>query len=87
MLDKMKEYGCKERNLKINLFGGARAYSIKVKDTFNIGMRNIEAVEKLLDERSLIYEAENTGGTVSRTVELAIDTGHINLYTHELNKL
>lgn len=77
-----KDYGCLRGELKIHLFGGAK--SVKKGDVFNIGERNTEAVKNILGEMNLNYSAKEIGGTFSRTIEMYVSTGVINVFTQPL---
>ncbi|MCX7711905.1 MAG: chemotaxis protein CheD [Clostridia bacterium] len=83
LLDKIcLEYGCKKETLVIKLFGGAN--SIRPADLFKIGIKNVKAVKKLLAEHNLKCLVEDTGGTVSRTVEADAETGEVSVETQPL---
>lgn len=69
------EFGCLKNELEISLFGGAD--SIRKNDVFNIGKRNLAAVKSILGEMSFRYNAEHTGGTYSRTLDMEVSTGRI----------
>lgn len=77
-----KEYGCKLENLIIQLFGGAE--SICKKDYFQIGKQNRTAITSLLDERRLKYSMGSVGGYLSRTIEMAVETGTIKMETQPI---
>jgi chemotaxis protein CheD len=63
----------------IKLAGGANV--MDSKNTFNIGKRNILAVRKLLWKIGLGVLAEETGGEISRTVEVFADNGSVRITT------
>jgi chemotaxis protein CheD len=63
------------RNTIVRLAGGASMMDLK--ETFNIGKRNILAVKKLLWKHNLLVKAEDTGGSISRTVTINVDSGKI----------
>lgn len=65
------------KSCNIHVFGGANPS--KIKDTFYIGKKNLEAVHLILSKYRFKYNALETGGTVSRTVELRIGTGVIEI--------
>lgn len=62
---------------KINVFGGAN--SKRQVDTFMIGPRNLEEVNRILFEHKLTFDATKTGGYVSRTIELNLSSGIVNI--------
>jgi chemotaxis protein CheD len=65
------------RSLVVKIAGGAQIND--PNDTFNIGKRNVLAVKKILWKCSLFLNAEDTGGTIGRTMEGGVDTGEITL--------
>lgn len=69
------EMGCNKGELQIKIYGGAD--SINENDVFNIGKRNIEAVNNILCESGLGIHTSDVGGTNSRTIELEIATGNV----------
>lgn len=72
-----KNYGCVKGELEITIYGGAN--SIRNNDTFNVGRKNLEAVKYILNEMDLNFNDNDTGNTVSRTIELDIATGRISV--------
>ncbi len=62
---------------QIKIFGGA--IPNRMDDVFKIGPRNLQAVYDVLDKRNLTYQNLEVGGTVSRTIELNVDTGDITI--------
>jgi chemotaxis protein CheD len=77
-----KEFGCKRSDLVIQLFGGAS--SISCNDCFMIGKRNIATVTDLLSELGLRYSFAGVGGYQSRTIEMAVATGSVKVYTQPM---
>jgi chemotaxis protein CheD len=75
LLKRMSELGASSQGsgFVIKLIGGANV--MDSNNTFNIGKRNALAVKKLLWKFGLGVLAEETGGDISRTVEVFADTG------------
>lgn len=67
------DYGCTKNELTVNLYGGAQ--SIRTTDCFQIGSRNLAAVKAILSANHLTFDASETEGTMSRTVETDVLTG------------
>ncbi len=63
------------RSIIVKIAGGAQIND--PNDTFNIGKRNVLVVKKILWKCSLILKAEDTGGTIGRTMEVNVDTGEV----------
>ncbi|MCB2183631.1 MAG: chemotaxis protein CheD [Desulfobulbaceae bacterium] len=63
----------------IKLAGGAQVASMK--DTFNIGKRNILAIKKILWQMKLASVAEDLGGQISRTVTVEVNTGRVIIHS------
>jgi chemotaxis protein CheD len=84
LINKMgKEYGCKMEDLKIKIFGGA--LSIRNDDYFRIGPRNCLAVSDTLERMNIKVLEAQTGGTVSRSLEMHVQTGLIIMTTLPIN--
>lgn len=66
----------------IQLFGGANTY--KKDDVFQIGLKNLNEVSRILRKYAFDYKKVAVGGSKSRTVELNIGTGYIKLYEYHL---
>lgn len=73
MIEDMKKLGAVRQNVRIKLAGGASV--MDDKGLFDIGKRNLLAAKKILWKSSLGATAEDTGGDISRTVTLYVDTG------------
>ncbi len=73
MIEDMKKMGAVRQNVRIKLVGGASV--MDDKGLFDIGKRNILAAKKILWKSSLGATAEDTGGEISRTVTLFVETG------------
>lgn len=83
LLHKMeKEFGCKQKDLEIQLFGGAD--SICKADNFLIGKKNILAITSLLAKMQLRYSFGGVGGNLSRTIVMDVATGSIKTHTQPL---
>jgi len=67
--------GGEPRRSTIVLTGGASV--LCCLDSFGVGPRNIAAVHALLQDRGLRPHAEDTGGTLSRTVDLDLTSGEV----------
>lgn len=69
--------GAKKGRMIVKVAGGAQ-----LKDTrgvFNIGKRNYAALRKILWRNNVLIDAEDVGGTVTRTMWLKIATGELSL--------
>jgi chemotaxis protein CheD len=66
-----------KRRVQICVAGGA-----KLMDNtgfFNIGERNLQALERLLGQHQLAIQARQFGGLVSRTIHVNVQTGEVRL--------
>ncbi len=73
MIEEMKRLGAVKGNVWVKLAGGATI--MDPQGFFDIGKRNILAVKRMLWRSSLGPIAEDTGGTMSRTVSVAVLDG------------
>jgi len=75
-------YKCEPCELVVHLFGGAQ--SINSNDIFQIGSKNIAAIEKLLTSYNFSFDDGETGGIYSRTIEMDVATGTPKVTYHPL---
>lgn len=73
-----KDFGCAKGELVIRIFGGAE--SLRENDTFNVGRQNLEITKRILQDMNLGIHYAETGETVSRTIELEVASGDINIW-------
>jgi chemotaxis protein CheD len=73
MIEEMKKRGAIRANVWVKLAGGASV--MDPCGLFDIGKRNILAAKRILWGSSLGPIAEDTGGTMSRTVSLSVAGG------------
>lgn len=76
------DYGCTKNELIIHLYGGAQ--SIRTTDCFQIGSRNLDAVKAILSSNFLPFDASETEGTISRTIEMDVATGKAKIISHPM---
>lgn len=67
------------RSLIVKLVGGASV--IEAGASFNIGRRNVLAIKKLLWGMRMGAIAEDLGGSISRTVEVAASDGRVRIFS------
>ena len=65
--------GAKKHRMKVIVAGGSQV--LDQKGFFNIGKRNDIAVRKMFHKNNVIIDYKDVGGTVNRTIKLAINTG------------
>ncbi|RZB36337.1 MAG: chemotaxis protein CheD [Desulfobacteraceae bacterium Eth-SRB2] len=65
--------GAKKQRMKVIVVGGSQV--LDQKGFFNIGKRNDIAVRKMFHKNNVIIDYKDVGGTVNRTIKLAINTG------------
>ena len=79
-----KSGGLKGR-LVVKVAGGANVHDTD-NDRFAIGKRNYIVLKKLFWKNSILIDAEDTGGTVARTMYLEIGSGRVWLSTAGVEK-
>lgn len=65
--------GAKKNRLKVIILGGAQI--LDQNGLFNIGKRNYMLVSKMFWKNNVMVDFESVGGTVNRTIKLAINNG------------
>ncbi len=73
MIEEMKKRGSVRAHIKIKMAGGASV--MDDQGFFDIGKRNLLAAKRILWKSSLGAVAEDTGGTISRTVTVRVGDG------------
>jgi chemotaxis protein CheD len=69
------QLGAKKQRMKVVVIGGSQI--LDQKGFFNIGKRNDIAVRKMFHKNNVIIDYRDIGGTVNRTIKLAVNTGDI----------
>jgi chemotaxis protein CheD len=77
MIEEMKRLGVVRSHIWVKLAGGSSV--MDAGGLFDIGKRNVLAVKKQLWRSSLGPIAEDVGGSISRTVSLAVGSGETTL--------
>jgi chemotaxis protein CheD len=75
LLKEMFALGCRKSNMVVKIAGGSAV--LDSKGLFKIGERNYTIFRKILWKNSMLIQAEDVGGNVSRTVRLEIATGRV----------
>lgn len=76
------EFSCRKPDLHVRLYGGA--YGARKFDLFNIGMRNLRAIEDACIIHGLSCRRVETGGLWSRTVNAEVVTGIVETHAYPL---
>jgi chemotaxis protein CheD len=79
LLKEMQKYGCDSniKSFKIKIAGGASV--LDPNNVFNIGKNNLIAAKNLLWSLGTGAVSEDTGGNISRNVEVEVDTGKVTI--------
>ena len=80
LIQGMLEMGASKRRLLAKLAGAANL--LDDKRTFRIGERNYIVMRKILWKNSILIAAEDTGGTMARTMYLYMATGRTTVKSH-----
>ena len=75
------ELGATKKRLIVKVVGGSQL--LDDNGTFNIGKRNYTMLRKLFWKNGILIDAEDVGGSISRTLRLAVDDGRVTLRTRE----
>lgn len=82
-LRQMEDQGCLRPRITAKIAGGAKMFEVSGGGSLgNIGQRNIESVHLILKRENIRLLAEDTGGTIARTLSFnpATGQGHIRSY-------
>jgi chemotaxis protein CheD len=75
LIEKMLAYGLRDKDLIVKIAGGANI--MDPDNRFKIGTKNVLAVKKLLQGYGLQPVVEDVGGSISRTVTVAVNSGRV----------
>jgi chemotaxis protein CheD len=71
--------GLDKKRCRIRLVGGAEVASVGGLTSLKVGKRNLIAARNILWRNGLLIEAEETGGTIARSVALRLSDGAIDV--------
>jgi chemotaxis protein CheD len=82
MVERILESGGSRRHLVSKLVGGAHMFDLN-RSTFplNIGMRNLDAVRRKLQQLDIPLLAEEAGGSQGRSLELRLEDGSVRVWS------
>ena len=69
--------GAEKKRLIVKVSGGSNL--LDDKGTFNIGKRNYIMLRKLFWKNGILIDAEQVGGSISRTLRLTVQTGRVTI--------
>ncbi len=84
MLTRLEKMGIPKERLCAKIVGGANMFAFDSKNNhagMNIGARNVAAVKGILKGEGIPLTAEDTGGTVGRSLEFSSSDGMIRVRT------
>ncbi len=73
------QLGAQKGNLVVKIAGGAQL--LDDNGTFNIGKRNYVMLRKLFWKNKVMIDAEQVGGSISRTIRLNVGTGRFTIHS------
>lgn len=76
--------GAEKRRLKVKIAGGSQL--LDEAGTFVIGKRNYLAIRKMFYQNGVLIDAEDVGGSLSRTMTLNIGTGCVTIRSRNAEK-
>ncbi len=71
------ELGAAKKRLTVKIAGGSQL--LDDNGTFNIGKRNYIMLRKIFWKNSVLIDAEDVGGSISRTLRLNVGTGRVTI--------
>jgi len=83
LISKMMKLGCNRQNIKAKIFGGASVISVN-NDLYNIGQRNIQLAEDILEKEGIKIIASSVGGFQGR--KILMDTSNFQIRQKYIEK-
>jgi chemotaxis protein CheD len=77
LVEKMMHLGCRKKNLRAKVFGGADILVQLKKGDISVGSRNIIIAEDLLAEKRIPIVSSDTGGNYTRTIQFNTSSGDV----------
>ena len=74
--------GAEKRRLVVKVAGGAKLFESSHR--MDIGYHNYTMLRKIFWKNSVLIDTEHTGGQVSRTMRLDVDTGRVTIENRRL---
>ncbi len=71
------ELGAQKKRMVVKVAGGSNL--LDDNGTFNIGKRNYVMLRKIFWKNGILIDAENVGGSISRTLRLSVSTGRVTI--------
>lgn len=81
LLDMMGRLGARRSSLVAKLAGGAHMFGGSTNNVLKVGERNVAACIQALNFLRIPIQANDTGGSHGRTIELYTDTGALKIKT------
>jgi chemotaxis protein CheD len=78
MIEEMEKRGVQRSSIVTKLFGGAHMFGFIASDSIlNVGQKNLEVALATLKSCDMNIEAQETGGSFGRTIELNLEDGKV----------
>jgi len=75
------ELGAVKKRMTVKAVGGSPL--LDDNGTFNIGKRNYIMLRKIFWKNGILIDAEDVGGSISRTLRLNVGTGQVTMRTRD----
>jgi chemotaxis protein CheD len=79
------ELGAQKKRIIVKVAGGSSL--LDDNGTFNIGKRNYVALRKIFWKNGVLIEADNVGGSCSRTLRLDTASGRVTVRNHRTGEI
>lgn len=81
MISSLVKLGARKSRLEAKVIGGANMFKVFDKNPESIGIQNVEAAKKKLDQEGVKISTNDTGGNVGRSVIFDLTTGLVEVKT------
>jgi len=81
LINRMGQAGAQRAGLIAKIAGGAHMFGGSNSNVLKVGERNVAACIQVLDHLRIPIQAQDTGGSHGRTIELYTDTGALKIKT------
>jgi chemotaxis protein CheD len=81
MILELSKMGVNKKQLEAKIVGGANMFKVFDKNPYSIGIHNAEIAQKKLEKEGIKIVANDTGGSVGRSVAFDLTTGLVEVKT------
>jgi len=76
LIEKLQALGCRKRELRAKVFGGAHVLEVQRSDSIHLGEKNAEVAFRILEAEQIPVIAQDVGGCKGRKLMFSVADGY-----------